>query len=624
MDYIVRGYKELFQITSSYNQDNKEYVNISRINLGECEDLLKEAYNIDKKETLIIFKLEFYLEGINIPIIKFDVYNPITKELLDLKHCKSVKIISPVSIDENILFKYDPTNDYYNDICYTYTTENGTDIVLLDRKNEFNKNNMSLCERGCNFIEYNSETKNVICECDIQNRSPLQLEDIINKEKLLNNFVDIKSISNINIIKCYETLFSKDGLINNIGNYILLSIILIYIISLLLFIIKGFSLLTNKINNIIKNKKFNNNNIKNSNDNSIDKKNEKEKEDEKVKDDEKEKDNEKEKDYENNKVNEKDKDNDIDNENDKDKNKIIIIKNPPKKKVKVKGKKKIIIASNNLIESNSVLPLEKSKGLISLKEENKNNNNKDLSILNTRNDYKEEQNTEDFISYNDYELNSFSYKDALVKDKRTCLQNYISLVKTKHLLVFSFYPTNDYNSQIIKICLFFFSFALYYIVNAFFFNDSTMHKIYEDEGIFNFIYFIPQILYSTIISSIINIIVRKLSLSESDILKIKQEKSMEKTKELIPKIKRCLIIKFILFFFISFLFLGIFWYFISCFGAVYKNTQIHLLNDTLISFGLSLVFPFIIFLVIVLIRYPTINKKQKCLEVCYKISQLIA
>jgi hypothetical protein len=205
MDYIVRGYKELFQITSSYNQDNKEYVNISRINLGECEDLLKEAYNIDKKETLIIFKLEFYLEGINIPIIKFDVYNPITKELLDLKHCKSVKIISPVSIDENILFKYDPTNDYYNDICYTYKTENKTDIVLLDRKNEFNKNNMSLCERGCNFIEYNSETKNVICECDIQNRSPLQLEDIINKEKLLNNFVDIKSISNINIIQNIHT-----------------------------------------------------------------------------------------------------------------------------------------------------------------------------------------------------------------------------------------------------------------------------------------------------------------------------------------------------------------------------------------------------------------------------------
>ena len=74
-----------------------------------------------------------------------------------------------------------------------------------------------------------------------------------------------------------------------------------------------------------------------------------------------------------------------------------------------------------------------------------------------------------------------------------------------------------------KICLFFFSFALYYAVNALFFNDKTMHKIYEDEGIFNFIYFIPQIIYSVIISSIINILIKELSLSEKNILKIRHE-----------------------------------------------------------------------------------------------------
>ena len=60
---------------------------------------------------------------------------------------------------------------------------------------------------------------------------------------------------------------------------------------------------------------------------------------------------------------------------------------------------------------------------------------------------------------------------------------------------------------IIKICLFFFYFALSYTVNALFFNDAKMHKIYVDHGDFNFIYQIPQILFSTIIISIINIIV---------------------------------------------------------------------------------------------------------------------
>ena len=48
-----------------------------------------------------------------------------------------------------------------------------------------------------------------------------------------------------------------------------------------------------------------------------------------------------------------------------------------------------------------------------------------------------------------------------------------------------------------------------------------MHKIYEDKGSFNFFYHIPQILYSTLISSVINMIIKNLSLSEKNVLEIK-------------------------------------------------------------------------------------------------------
>ena len=302
----------------------------------------------------------------------------------------------------------------------------------------------------------------------------------------------------------------------------------------------------------------------------------------------------------------------IENNPEKEIDKNLIIKNPPKKKAQVKNKKKTILignASNNLIASNSsVIKIEKSNEIINL--------NQKMKL--------EDQKTEDFSAYNDYELNEFSYKEASIKDKRTFFQLFISLIKTKHQIIFTFYETNDYNSQILKICLFFFSFALYYIINALFFNDETMHKIYEDEGIFNFIYFIPQIIYSVIISSIVNILIKKLSLSEKNIVKIKQEKDFEKTNELVPKVIKCLIVKFILFFIFSFLLLAFFWYFISCFGAVYKNTQIILLKDTLISFSISLLYPFIFYLLITLIRYPTLNKKEKCLNICYKISKFIA
>ena len=125
---------------------------------------------------------------------------------------------------------------------------------------------MSLCEKNCNFKEYNSKTKKVLCECNIENKSFLNLEDIINKEKLLNNFIDIKSNSNLLVMKCYNILFSKERFFKNIGNYILISTILIYIILIILFYIKGYSSIYNKILNIIKlkiNKNAENDVIKN-------------------------------------------------------------------------------------------------------------------------------------------------------------------------------------------------------------------------------------------------------------------------------------------------------------------------------------------------------------------------
>ena len=51
-----------------------------------------------------------------------------------------------------------------------------------------------------------------------------------------------------------------------------------------------------------------------------------------------------------------------------------------------------------------------------------------------------------------------------------------------------------------------------------------MHKIYLDEGDFNFIYQIPQILYSSLVSGIINIFLKLLALTGEKIIKIKQIK----------------------------------------------------------------------------------------------------
>jgi hypothetical protein len=224
------------------------------------------------------------------------------------------------------------------------------------------------------------------------------------------------------------------------------------------------------------------------------------------------------------------------------------------------------------------------------------------------------------IKFNDSELNSLDFTNAEKNDKRTYSEYYVSLIRTRHPLISSFIPNNDYNSMSIKICLFFFSFALSLIVNSLFFTDETMHKIYEDEGIFNFVYSLPKIIYSTIISSIIDIIMKKLALTEDSILDINKEKTLIEMKEKAEKIKRNIIIKSVLFFSIGFVLLGLFWFYIGCFCAVYTKTQIYLIKDTLISLAISMVTPFVTYLFPCIIRIKALNEPGKCL---YKISKIL-
>ena len=73
----------------------------------------------------------------------------------------------------------------------------------------------------------------------------------------------------------------------------------------------------------------------------------------------------------------------------------------------------------------------------------------------------------------------------------------------------------------------------------------------------------------------------------------------------------------------SFFILLFFWYYISLFGSIYVNTQIHLLKDTLISFGLSLVYPLVIYLLPGLFRIPSLANPKDKKEYLYNFSQIL-
>ena len=151
-DIITKEDNVQYQMTTSDNQKNNSNKNISSIDLGDCEIRLKNIYGINQSLPLIIFKIDYFSPDSLIPIIGYEIYHPLNKSKLNLSYCEDIliKLNIPVSIDETKLFKYDPNSEFYTDNCFSYTTDNGTDIILDDRKDEFTNNNLSLCQNNCN------------------------------------------------------------------------------------------------------------------------------------------------------------------------------------------------------------------------------------------------------------------------------------------------------------------------------------------------------------------------------------------------------------------------------------------------------------------------------------------
>ena len=393
---------------------------------------------------------------------------------------------------------------------------------------------------------------------------------------------------NSNILVCYKNLLSINSIIYNIGSLIIICIIFFHIINVFLFYI-------NQLKKIKKNIKYislgiSNNNLIKELDNTKNKLNFSKKKRRKKR-------------Y--NKI-----------------NKTNILENL-KNNIK-SDNQKILKLNNNIFLNNNYIfnNIKKTTNIIT---DNNKEINKNFLELNNNNKDKQIEKLKNIMKYNTDEMNDLSYDLALNYDKRSYCQFYISLLRVKHNLIYSFYNYDDYNSRIIKIDLFFIGLIMDYAVNALFFNDETMHKIYIDKGLFDWETQIPITIYSFLISTILNKPLSLLGLSNDSIIAFKHLKNIgikKKRKKLIF----CLKLKFIFYFFISFIFLLFFWYYISIFGVVYKNTQYHLLKDTLLSFALSLFYPFITCLLTGLFRITSLSNpknKRECLYNFSKIYQLI-
>ena len=607
INIIIKGQEDiLFHLTTDKNEKNKinDYsINVEKLSvldLKGCEDILKTKNDIDKNDSLIIFKVEKISNNIQEKEIQYEIYHPYNKIKLDLSICDSIDLNIPVVLTEERLDLYndlqklgydilDINDPFYKDICSNYKTKNGTDILLSDRQNDIYDNELT-CQNNCEYSSYSEKTKYLKCECKINNKN-ITLEKF--KEIMYEGFTAVLKSTNYKFIKCYKLVFCTKSITTNYGSIILIILFLINLCILIIYIIKGIQPLKLEIIKMTDNIK-NKNRISEIKKTNITKK-------------------------ANTKI--------------KIKKKNLKISNPPKKLDKSSPTFiNLCFQKKEINKSNSSYIYNKNKNINNNKKNNNNNSSrksskKSLAELNTNNKLNqlntEINSSDNFNILDDYELNNLSYEEALKLDKRTFIQIYCSMLRKKHLIMFAFCTPNDFNLSYIKFSKFIFLIATNFAMNVLFFFDESMHKIYINSGGFNLIQQIPQIIYSSLVSIFFEFVISFLVLSEGDIHDVKNNKIIKKEGYMIKiyETLKCIKIKFIIYFIFSFSFLIFYWYFVATFCAVYENTQVIFIEDTLTSFALNLFYPLFKYIFFTLCRIISLrcNKNSKSCNFFYKL-----
>ena len=457
------------------------------------------------------------------------------------------------------------------DICISYDSSNGTDILLIDRINYIYNNDDTKCQSNCQFSFYSMETKYINCSC-----STIEKNNKIDKftaKKLYQMFYDVLRYSNYDILKCFSIILDIANIFtNNIGNIIVIINIFCYLILVFIYSFKGIDPLKMKIK-LNNNKTLEENNLNNKISqyhfmnflnppirNSINL------------------------DLKNNKKNKK-----------KSKNLLKII-NQKKKNSSYSSKKYIL-------EDSPIDKLDNIKEKIDVKT---NENKMEITYYN---------------KYDDYQLNELEYLEAIKYDKRSLIQIYFATLKREHLLIFTFFNCNDYNLIYIKLSRFILLIVGDMALNVFFFSDDSMHKLFLNYGKYDFLQQIPQIIYSTIFSQLIEVFLCFLSLTDKYIYQIKSYLKTDKKNE-ISNIIKCIRVKLLIFFLFTFILLILYWYIITVFCGVYRNTQIVFIKDSLLSLSISMIYPFFIYFFTSILRICSLRSSKKNLKCLYKLSEI--
>ena len=564
--YLFNIKNPLMNLRGPQPSDNQAYINFetSKCFLDCLSDPTKQYF---------VLQIDNIVPSCHIPIIEYKIigFNSEEPECFNNDKDKIFEYQIPVkNINDNELYIYNMSDEYYTDECIPHKSIHGTDISIYSRKKYFNEKFLSPCQLNCTYKGYNKTESKFLCDCKPMNyflsNYDIYLMSVLNETNLLPIFDIEPRLTNFDLLKCYYLIASVGYILHNPGFYLLSLILLFLFIIIFLFIFKGYNSLSQRIDEAIK-MKFH---------------------------------------FES-----------------KDPNKKLIImkikiknKNNNNKIKKTNNNKKSHSSKNNKKENKSSKNIHIRRGsftsnnnLVTTKinDLNKNQVTKQSSL----NKLIDEKDENLYVFENDYELNMLNFDDALQCDNRQFCDIYTSFIKNKQLICFSLLDFNSYNSPIIKKVIFFLSFIYHYGINAFFFTDDILDNIFVEEGKYNPMILTPNAVYSAMVTTVlIKLMVDFLVLTEKKVLQIKKETTEEKANELKKHLMKITCIKLSIFFFINIILLIFFWFYLTCFNAVYPNTQIFLVINTGISFVISNIFPFIYYIIPSFIKNDILSNKN--------------
>ena len=514
---------------------------------------------------------------------------------------------------------FDPNSAFLQDICFKFTSEKGTDVPLESRVEDYYQN-INFCNERENshYISYNysANTGTFTFRCAFgfykSESDKSTYLDLIDTE--LKSFV---SVSNIKVIKCYKNILNLRDIIKNYGGMICIFVLFFQIICCLIFSFCGIKSIEDKLGELFslgkkiikrRSKLIMPENIQANNQN-LGKEDEKQSQNEekigglKIKAPEQRK-----------KI-----------------NAIEFEKNSEKESEEIKIK--INVFEDDIIK-NELNPKKNDDNHIRKKTEGEIIDN--LKIISFPNKVKENepniQNNLDIFSENsqlyDYasdELNELPFEKAIKYDKRNICIYYGNILLTSHIFLSVFFRYNDYNLFTVKLGLLLMTFPINLTFNIFFFTSKNIKLSYikSMDDISTFWSNIPNTIYSSILASVFLILLKFIALTHNSVRTLRKMNNMDKAEEKSKCILKCIKLRIVIYYLLSFIFLIVFGFYVLCFCSVFENTQIELVKSTLTSWLISILFPFIICFLTSIIRVLALKMENKYLYAVNKIMQLL-